>query len=403
MNDEVATLPGFTRLHPLQPDDQAQGVLCLMHDLLVRLCAITGMTWGTLQPAAGAQGEFTGMKLFQAYFARRGEHNRKKILVPDSAHGTNPASAHIAGFEVREVRSNSRGMVSIENLEAQLDEGVAGIMLTNPNTLGLFERDILKVAKLVHGAGGLLYYDGANLNAILGKVRPGDMGFDVVHLNLHKTFSTPHGGGGPGAGPVLEGERLRPFLPVPDIERRGDIFRLSYERPDSIGRIAAFHGNVGVLIRAYAYLLSMGSDGLAQASERAVINANYLKERLKPYFRVPYEAPCKHEFVLSATRQKEEGRVTALDIAKRLLDYSIHPPTIYFPLVVPEAMMIEPTETESKEVLDRFVAVMSEIASDAAQAPDKLRAAPTNTSVGRIDEVQAARQPIVRWRTDVHE
>ncbi|HUZ18297.1 MAG TPA: aminomethyl-transferring glycine dehydrogenase subunit GcvPB [Spirochaetia bacterium] len=398
VNEVVASHPGFTTLHPLQPAEQAQGTLVLMHDLLNRLCVITGMNWGTLQPFAGAQGEMTGMKLFKAYFAKQGAGGRTKVLVPDSAHGTNPASAHIAGFEVQEVRSDRRGMISIEDLKQKLDDSVAGIMLTNPNTLGLFERDILEIARLVHGAGGLLYYDGANLNAILGKVRPGDMGFDVVHLNLHKTFSTPHGGGGPGAGPVLVSERLRPFLPVPDLERHGDRVDLTYARPESIGRIAGFHGNVGILIRAYAYLLTMGSDGLGEASDRAVLNANYLKERLRKHFRVPYGGICKHEFVLSALDQREGSGVSALDIAKRLLDYGIHPPTIYFPLVVQEAMMLEPTETESKQTLDAFVEVMEEIARDAKSAPERLHEAPTKTSVGRIDEVLAAKKPVVRWR-----
>ncbi|HUX21250.1 MAG TPA: aminomethyl-transferring glycine dehydrogenase subunit GcvPB [Spirochaetia bacterium] len=400
INDELAQLEGFTNLHPLQDDEDSQGTLALMHDLLQRLCKITGMSWGTLQPFAGAQGEFTGMKLFHAYFARRGEAQRTKILVPDSAHGTNPASAHIAGFDVQEIKSDRRGMVSLESIREHLDENLAGIMLTNPNTLGLFEQDIVEIANAVHEAGGLLYYDGANLNAIMGKVRPGDMGFDVVHLNLHKTFSTPHGGGGPGAGPVLVNERLRPFLPIPDIEEADGKFRIAVERPHSIGRVAGFYGNVGVLIRAYAYLLSMGGNGLAAASERAVLNANYLKQRLREYYKLPFDTLCKHEFVLSASKQKDANGVSALDIAKRLLDYRIHPPTIYFPLVVAEAMMIEPTETESKEVLDDFVKVMAAIAEEARQTPQKLHDAPTETSVRRLDEVLAAKKPVVAWRRD---
>lgn len=398
VNDELAHLGGFERIHPLQPDGDAQGALELMHDLLSRLCAITGMEWGTLQPFAGAQGEFTGMKLFRAYFAKRGERERTKILVPDSAHGTNPASAHIAGFDVQEIKSDRRGMVSIESIREHLDEHLAGIMLTNPNTLGLFERDILEIERAVHEAGGLLYYDGANLNAIMGKVRPGDMGFDVVHLNLHKTFSTPHGGGGPGAGPILVGRRLEPFLPSPDVVKSGQSFRLSNDRPDSIGRIAGFYGNFGVLVRAYAYLLTMGGDGLAAASERAVLNANYLRERLRGRFRVAFDGLCKHEFVLSASRQKRENGITALDIAKRLLDYRVHPPTVYFPLVVPEAMMIEPTETESKEVLDNFVEIMESIADEAERSPERLHEAPVERSVRRLDEVLAAKKPVVAWR-----
>ncbi len=398
VNEEVAGLEGFERLHPLQRDEDAQGTLFHMYDLLERLCKITGMKWGTLQPFAGAQGEFTGMKLFRAYFKKRGESGRTKILVPDSAHGTNPASAHIAGFDVQEIRSDRRGMISLESIREHLDESLAGIMLTNPNTLGIFERDILGIAEAVHEAGGLLYYDGANLNAIMGKVRPGDMGFDVVHLNLHKTFSTPHGGGGPGAGPILVNDRLLPFLPTPDIEERsGRYFRVAH-RPDSIGRIAGFYGNVGVLVRAYAYLLSMGGDGLAAASERAVLNANYLRERLKGEYKVPFDSGCLHEFVLSASKQKEDNGVTALDIAKRLLDFRIHPPTVYFLLVVAEAMMIESTETESKEVLDNFIEVMVRIADEAKTSPERLHDAPTETSVRRLDEVLAAKKPIVAWR-----
>ena len=398
--EEVAAHEGFRSLHPLQPEATIQGILALMHDLLSRLCQVAGMRWGTLQPFAGAHGEFAGMKLFKACFEEQGQSSRTRILVPDSAHGTNPASAHLAGFEVVELRSDRRGLVSLEALKPHLDERLAGIMLTNPNTLGLFEQDIRAIAEEVHRAGGLLYYDGANLNAIVGKVRPGDMGFDVVHLNLHKTFSTPHGGGGPGAGPVLVGETLLPYLPVPDIVRDADgRFRLEGDRPRSIGRLAGFYGNVGVMVRAYAYLLSMGGDGLRQVAERAVINANYLKERLKELYELPYDAPCKHEFVLSARSLKERYGVGALDVAKRLLDFGIHPPTVYFPLIVPEALMIEPTETESRETLDRFVEVMARIAGEAARSPELLRQAPTATPVERIDEVLAAKHPVVRWRS----
>jgi glycine dehydrogenase subunit 2 len=400
ISEEVAALEGFSRLHPLQPEETAQGTLGLMYELLRALSELTGMSWGTLQPFAGAHGEFTGMKLFKACFQKRKEPGRTRILVPDSAHGTNPASAHLAGFEVVEIRSDSRGLVSLESVKEHLDETLAGIMMTNPNTLGLFEEDILEISEAIHRAGGLLYYDGANLNAIVGKVRPGDMGFDVVHLNLHKTFSTPHGGGGPGAGPVLVSETLLPFLPVPDVVKRPDGYRLADDRPDSIGRLSGFYGNVAVMVRAYAYLLAMGGDGLARVADLAVLNANYLKERLKASFDLPYQGRCKHEFVLSARRLKERFGVTALDVAKRLLDFGIHPPTVYFPLIVPEALMIEPTETESIEVLDRFVEAMETIAREAGENPQALKEAPTRTPVGRIDEVLAARNPVVRWRPE---
>ena len=398
VNDAAASLPGFRRLHPLQPERGAQGTLELMHELLTMLCELTGMRWGTLQPFAGAHGEFTGMKLFQACFRKRGETGRTKVLVPDSSHGTNPASAHLAGFDVVELRSNSRGLVTLESVRPHLDASLAGIMLTNPNTLGLFEEEILDIAGAVHEAGGLLYYDGANLNAIVGKVRPGDMGFDVVHLNLHKTFSTPHGGGGPGAGPVLVSGTLRPFLPVPDVESGPGGYRLATTRPDSIGSVAGYYGNVGVLVRAYAYILAMGGDGLRAVAERAVLNANYLKERLKGLYDLPYDRICKHELVLSARTLKERTGVSALDVAKRLLDFGVHPPTVYFPLIVPEALMIEPTETESRETLDAFVDLMTRIHREALENPELLKQAPTRAAVRRIDEVQAARHPVVRWR-----
>jgi glycine dehydrogenase subunit 2 len=399
-NEEVAALPGFRALHPLQPEATTQGILALMHELLTFLAEITGMSWGTLQPFAGAHGEFAGMKLFRAFFDLREERTRRKVLVPDSAHGTNPASARLAGFEVVQLKSDTRGMVSPEALREHLNGELAGIMMTNPNTLGLFERDICRVAELVHGAGGLLYYDGANLNAIVGKVRPGDMGFDVVHLNLHKTFSTPHGGGGPGAGPVLVGETLKPFLPVPDVVKRGERYSLEEDRPHSIGRLAGFYGNVGVLVRAYAYILAMGREGLPMVAERAVLNANYLKARLKDLYPLASDALCKHEFVLSARALKERFGVNALDIAKRLLDFGVHPPTVYFPLVVPEALMIEPTETESKETLDAFVEVMARIRAEMEEEPERLHQAPTRTPVRRIDEVLAAKQPVLRWQPE---
>ena len=398
INDEVAALSKFTTLHPLQPDKDAQGILELLFKLLEALCEITGMDWGSLQPFAGAHGEFTGMKLFRALFNHRGEQNRKKILIPDSAHGTNPASAHIAGFEVHEVPSDSRGLIDPRQIREHLGPDLAGIMLTNPNTLGLFEQDVGKIAEMVHGAGGQLYYDGANLNAVLGKCRPGDMGFDVVHLNLHKTFSTPHGGGGPGAGPVLVKKHLIPFLPKPDISKTGNGYRLLYNNSETIGRISGFYGNIGVMVRAYAYLLTMGGDGLQRASELAVLNANYLKERLKPYLKVPFDAICKHEFVLSAAKMKETYGVTAMDFAKTLLDFGIHPPTVYFPVNVPEALMIEPTETETLETLNEFIQTVQTICELAENRPEHLHSAPHNAVVGRIDEVRAARHPILRWK-----
>ena len=398
INEDLAGLAGFEKVHPLQPEYSVQGILCLMYDTIVKLCEITGMKWGTLQPFAGAHGEFTGMKLFRAYFNRREEKTRTKVLIPDSAHGTNPASANISGFEVVEIKSNSRGLVSISSLKEHLDEHLAGIMLTNPNTLGLFEKDIKTIAALVHKTGGLLYYDGANLNAIMGKARPGDMGFDVVHLNLHKTFATPHGGGGPGSGPVLVNERLVPFLPIPDIVRKDNLYHFEHDRLDTIGRISGFYGNIAVIVKAYAYILSMGADGLKKVSELAVLNANYLKEKLKKDYLLPYDTLCKHEFVLSAKEMKKDFGISALDIAKRLLDYGVHPPTIYFPLIIQEALMIEPPETDSKEALDAFIEIMSIIYQEAEKNPDLLKDAPTNTPVKRIDEVLAAKRPVVRWQ-----
>ncbi len=397
INEDVAAFGGFTDIHPLQPENSVQGVLELIYETVRNLCEITGMEWGTLQPFAGAHGEYTGMKLFKAYFKKKGDTKRTKVLVPTSAHGTNPASAHIAGFDVEEVQADDRGLVSVKSLKEHLSDDVAGIMLTNPNTLGLFEKDIVEIAGLVHDAGGLLYYDGANMNAIMGKVRPGDMGFDVIHLNLHKTFSTPHGGGGPGSGPVLVGEKLIPFLPTPDIRKKGDTYLFDYDKPDSIGRISGFYGNIAVIVRAFAYILAMGRDGLKKASEMAVLNANYLKERLKETYHLPYDNTCMHEFVLSADSMKEDYDISALDIAKSLLDNGIHPPTIYFPLIVHEAMMIEPTETESKQTLDHFVDVMLDIYKKAELQPEELKKAPIMTPVKRIDEVLAAKQPVLRW------
>ncbi|MBO8141075.1 MAG: aminomethyl-transferring glycine dehydrogenase subunit GcvPB [Firmicutes bacterium] len=393
INEEVAALPGFARLHPYQPEETVQGALELMYNLERYLCEIAGLSRATLQPAAGAHGELLGLMIMRAYHESRGEgHTRREVLVPDSAHGTNPASAAMCGYRVVEVQSNARGGVDVAALRALVGPKTAGLMLTNPNTLGLFEEDILEIARLVHDAGGLLYYDGANANAILGICRPGDMGFDIVHFNLHKTFSTPHGGGGPGSGPIAVREELVPFLPVPTVERDGDRYYLDFDRPQSVGRIKGFYGNFGMMVRAYAYIRTMGAAGLKAASEQAVINANYLMKRLAPLFDVAVDRYCKHEFVLSGRRYKRLG-VRTLDIAKRLLDYGIHAPTVYFPLIVEEALMIEPTETETKETLDEFARVMEQIVREIEEDPDLVRNAPHETPVRRLDEARAARQP----------
>lgn len=395
VNEDIANFEAFTDIHPLQSESTVQGALKLMYNLQEMLKEITGMDGMTLQPAAGAHGELTGMMIIKSYFENIGEYKRKKILVPDSAHGTNPASAATAGFEVVEVKSGSDGLIDIDSLKAMLNDDVAGLMLTNPNTLGLFEKNIIEIAKLVHDAGGLLYYDGANMNANMGITRPGDMGFDVVHINLHKTFATPHGGGGPGSGPVGVKGNLVDFLPVPVVEKNNDTYYLNYDLPHTIGKVRSFYGNFNVLVKAYAYILTMGSEGLKLASEIAVLNANYLKEKLKGYYDLPYDTICKHEFVLSGLKNKETG-ITTLDVAKRLIDYGFHPPTIYFPLIVDSALMIEPTETESKETLDEFIDAMKSIAKEAEENPEILKTAPHNTPVRRLDEVKAARNPIVK-------
>jgi len=395
-NEAVVRLAGFSHIHPYQPEETVQGALQLMWELQEALAAITGMDAVSLQPAAGAHGEWTGLMMIRAYLQSRGEGGRNVVLIPDTAHGTNPASAAMAGFVTRTIPSDERGLVDLAALKAALGPDTAALMLTNPNTLGLFEKDILEIARLVHEAGGLLYYDGANANAILGMTRPGDMGFDVVHLNLHKTFSTPHGGGGPGAGPVGVKKGLEPFLPKPVVRRNGERFFLDDDRPQSIGKVKAFYGNFAVLVRAYAYIRTMGAEGLRRVAEHAVLNANYVKKQLEPYFDMPYPGPCMHEFVLSGRRQKKMG-VKTMDMAKRLLDFGIHPPTVYFPLIVEEGMMIEPTETESKETLDRFVEVMKQIAREAEEQPELLHEAPHHTPVRRLDEVRAARQPVLRY------
>ncbi|MDF2674646.1 MAG: hypothetical protein K0R09_2914 [Clostridiales bacterium] len=396
INEDMASLPKFTGLHPYQPVATAQGALELMYGLGEMLSEISGMDKVTLQPAAGAHGELTGLMIIKAYHQNRGDLKRTKIIVPDSAHGTNPASASVAGFDIVEVTSDENGAVDIESLKAVLNHEIAGLMLTNPSTLGLFEKNIKEIAKLVHEAGGLLYYDGANMNAIMGITRPGDMGFDVVHLNLHKTFSTPHGGGGPGSGPVGVKKNLVPFLPVPIVEKQGENYTLNYDKPLSIGKIKGFYGNFGVLVRAYTYILTMGAEGLKKASELAVLNANYMKNKLKDYYYLPIDEVCKHEFVLGGLGQGLQ-EVSTLDIAKRLLDYGYHPPTIYFPLIVDGAIMIEPTETESKETLDGFIDAMIKISKEAKETPELVKSAPHNTIVRRLDEVKAARNPVLKW------
>ncbi|MBO8163169.1 MAG: aminomethyl-transferring glycine dehydrogenase subunit GcvPB [Brevibacillus sp.] len=396
INEDVARYPGFSSIHPYQPDETVQGALEVMYNLQQDLAEITGMDAVSLQPAAGAAGEFTGLMMIRAYHESRGE-KRTKVIVPNSAHGTNPASANVAGLETVTIPSDERGLVDIEALRAAVGPDTAGLMLTNPNTLGLFEEDIVEMARIVHEAGGLLYYDGANANAILGIARPGDMGFDVVHLNLHKTFTGPHGGGGPGAGPVGVKASLLPFLPAPIVTKDEDgRFRLDYDKPHSIGRVKAYYGNFGILLRAYTYIRTMGAEGLLEVSQNAVLNANYLMRRLAGAYELPYDRVCKHEFVLSGIRQKKQG-VRTLDIAKRLLDFGYHPPTIYFPLIVEECLMIEPTETETKETLDEFAEVMLRIARECEETPEVVQEAPHTTVVKRLDEATAARKPILRY------
>jgi len=398
VNEDLSRLPGLAGVHPLAAPNLAQGTLAFLHELSKLLGRIAGLPGVSLQPVAGAHGELTGMFLFKRYFEDRGEPNRRRILLPDSAHGTNPASAAVAGFSVTEIASNDAGMIDLDALDAELDEMVAGIMLTVPNTLGIFEEGILEISERVHAAGGLCYFDGANLNAFLGRARPGDMGADVFHFNLHKTLSTPHGGGGPGAGPIAVSEVLTEFLPVPRIERDGDAFALGWDHPRSIGSVHSFCGNVLVALKAFAYLLQLGDEGLRAVSEDAVLNANYLQERLKRTYALPYDRLCKHEFVLSG-KGVAEG-ISALDIAKRLIDYGFHPPTIYFPLIVREALMIEPTETEGKEGLDRFAEAMERIAEEARENPDLLREAPNRAPVRRLDQTRAARDPVLSYPFD---
>ncbi|KSU85728.1 glycine dehydrogenase subunit 2 [Fictibacillus enclensis] len=395
INEDVARYAGFAQIHPLQEEETVQGAMEMMYNLQTSLAEITGMDEVTLQPAAGAHGEWTGLMMIRAYHEANGDQKRTKVIVPDSAHGTNPASATVAGFDSITVKSDDRGLVDLDDLRRVVGEDTAALMLTNPNTLGLFEEHILEMAAIVHEAGGKLYYDGANMNAIMGYTRPGDMGFDVVHLNLHKTFTGPHGGGGPGSGPVGVKKDLIPFLPKPVLMKKGEGFTFEYDRPQSIGRVKPYYGNFGINVRAYTYIRTMGPIGLKQVSEYAVLNANYLMRRLEPHFDLPFTQHCKHEFVLSGKRQKKLG-VRTLDMAKRLLDFGYHPPTIYFPLSVEEAIMIEPTETESKETLDEFIDAMIQIAKEAEETPEVVQEAPHSTVVKRLDEAMAARKPVLR-------
>ncbi len=397
VNEAAVANPGWKDIHPYQPESTVQGALKLMWELQEALQELAGMDAFTLQPAAGAHGELTGLLIIQAYHRLKGER-RTEVIAPDSAHGTNPATAAMLGYTLITVRSDARGRVDLEELRRLVSDRTAALMLTNPSTLGLFDEQAQEMAALVHDAGGLMYYDGANLNAIMGVSRPGDMGFDVVHLNLHKTFTTPHGGGGPGAGPVGVKCRLAPFLPKPVVGRRNDQYILDYDRPQSIGKVRTFYGNFAMLVRAFTYIRQMGGNGLAQVSRDAVLSANYLRCRLNDVYDEAYAGPNMHEFVLSGRRQRQQG-VHTRDIAKRLMDYGFHPPTVYFPLIVDEAMMIEPTETENKNTLDAFVEAMRAIAREIEETPDLVRKAPHTTAIGRLDETRAARNPNVRWRS----
>lgn len=396
MNDEVAGLPAFSSLHPLQSDETVQGALEVYYNLARSLSEISGLAEYTLNPFAGSHGELVGLMIMRQYHLKRGDLKRTKVIVPDSAHGTNPASASVCGFDIVEVHSNKKGTISAEDLKPLLDDTIAGIMMTNPNTLGIFETEILEIAKLVHDAGGLLYYDGANLNPLLGKCRPGDMGFDIMHINLHKTFSTPHGGGGPGSGPVGVTKALVDYLPNPRVKKEGDRYYLD-NGDDSLGSISGFLGNFSVYLRAYTYILSLGKDNLQHVGPLATLNANYIKESLKKYYYLPIEGICKHEFVFDGLLDKSTG-VTTLDIAKRLLDYGFHAPTIYFPLLFSQSIMIEPTETESLDTLNAFIDVMKKVAIEAKEDPDTVKNAPYTTPVRRLDETTAAKKPMLIYK-----
>jgi glycine dehydrogenase subunit 2 len=395
VNEVVARLPGFAQIHPLAPGELLQGALRLIHELEGMLAEISGMDCVSAQPAAGAHGELTGLMLIRAFLAERG-NPRKNIIVPDTAHGTNPASSSLCGYDVVQISSNDEGVIDAAEVAKIMDEDVAALMITNPNTLGLFEKNIEAVCAAVHAKGGLVYLDGANLNALMGIAKPGHMGVDVLHMNLHKTFSTPHGGGGPGAGPVGVKNALRDYLPVPRIAKNGDCYEVVEESPKAIGRVRSFFGNFGVLVRAYTYMISLGSDGLEEVSRMALLNANYVRKRLENFYAIAYDQPCMHECVFTDRLQQKYG-VTTLDIAKRLLDYGFHPPTIYFPLVVHGALMIEPTETETPETLDAFVAAMIAIAQESRENPELVKTAPHTTPVSRLDEARAARRPVLRW------
>jgi len=396
INDVIASMPGFAGLHPDQPEETTQGALQLMYELEQMMKKITGMSRVTLQPSAGSQGEFVGILMMKKYHEKNGE-NRKYIIIPETAHGTNPASVILGGFKTRQVKSDNRGRVDIEDLKSLVDADVAGMMLTQPNTLGLFEDNIEEISSVIHGVGGLMYMDGANLNALVGLARSADMGFDITHINLHKTFSTPHGGGGPGAGPIGVVDKLVPFLPVPMIDRVDDGYSLNFVADDSIGRIHSYFGNFGILVRAYVYIRMLGDDGLKDMTKMAILNANYLKARLQDKFEVPFSHGTMHEFVVSGIKQKERG-IKVLDIAKSLLDYGYHAPTIYFPINIPEAMMIEPTESENKATLDSFADALLEIDERINVDPNSLKEAPISTPVRRLDETKANREPNLRWR-----
>jgi len=398
VHEAAARNPGWGGLHPFQDDGEVQGALGLMHGLQEDLAACTGLPEVTLHPAAGAQGELTALMVLRAWLEERGESERRTILIPDSAHGTNPASCTLAGFRVKTIKSSARGLLDRDDLKEHLGADTAGLMITNPNTLGLFEEHIREICQLVHEAGGKVYMDGANFNAIVGVARPGDFGVDMMHLNLHKTFSTPHGGGGPGSGPICVTAELGKYLPAPRVVEQEDGFRLVTELPDSVGRLRAVHGNFMVLLRAYAYVRRLGAEGLRRVAENAVINANYLRVQVDQDWRVPYDRVCMHEFVARPTREMKEQGVKTLDVAKRMIDLGVHPPTVYFPLVVAEAIMVEPTETESKETLDAFAETMKQIAAEALAGGEGLRAAPETTPVGRVDEARAVKDPQLCFR-----
>lgn len=402
INEICASLPGFARTHPLAPDRDVQGNLQMMFELIRMLADVCGMTSGSLVPNAGAQGEFSGVRMIAEYHRKCGAHYRDEMLVPDNAHGTNPATASMAGLKTVAIRTDSTGDLDIEHLKQMLSGRTAGLMLTNPNTLGLFSARITEITELVHAAGGLLFYDGANLNAILNLVRPGDMGFDVMHINLHKTFSTPHGGGGPGSGPIMSNDLLKEFLPLPRVVKKGDRFGVVWKDKKSIGHMASFHGNFAIYLRAYVYCILHGDVGLRRVAEQSVLNANYLKHHVGKLFTVPYPQPCMHEFVVQADHYTDKG-VRALDIAKRLLDYGVHAPTIYFPLIVRECMLIEPTECESKATLDRFIAILQSIVAEIHADPQLVQSAPHNQYVNRLDEVKAARQPILKHSSHLND